>query len=46
VHGIELTAESLGGRRNRVDTILARLVPAAAQADAVDAPSVRETEHA
>jgi CBS domain containing-hemolysin-like protein len=46
VHGIELTAESLGGRRNRVDTILARLVPAAAQADAVDAPSLRETEHA
>jgi CBS domain containing-hemolysin-like protein len=26
VHGLELTAESLGGRRNRVDTILARKV--------------------
>ena len=24
VHGLELTAESLGGRRNRVDTILVR----------------------
>jgi Hemolysins and related proteins containing CBS domains len=27
VHGLELTAESAGGRRNRVDTILARRLP-------------------
>ena len=26
VHGLELTAESLGGRRNRVDTVLVRKV--------------------
>jgi CBS domain containing-hemolysin-like protein len=49
VHGIELTAESLGGRRNRVDTILARLVPTADGSDGADtaaSPSVRETEPA
>jgi CBS domain containing-hemolysin-like protein len=27
VHGLELTAESAGGRRNRVDTVLVRRVP-------------------
>jgi CBS domain containing-hemolysin-like protein len=27
VHGLELTAESAGGRRNRIDTVLVRRVP-------------------
>jgi CBS domain containing-hemolysin-like protein len=27
VHGLELTAESVGGRRNRIDTVLVRRVP-------------------
>ena len=30
VHGLELTAESAGGRRNRIDTILARRLPESA----------------
>jgi CBS domain containing-hemolysin-like protein len=33
VHGLELTAESLGGRRNRVDTILVRKVEPAPAGD-------------
>jgi CBS domain containing-hemolysin-like protein len=31
VHGLELTAEHVGGRRNRIDTILIRRVPAATE---------------
>jgi CBS domain containing-hemolysin-like protein len=38
VHGLELTAESLGGRRNRVDTILVRKV--------MPAPDERSREEA
>ena len=29
LHGLELTAESAGGRRNRIDTVLVRRVPSA-----------------
>ena len=28
MHGLELVAESAGGRRNRVDTVLVRRLPA------------------
>jgi magnesium and cobalt exporter, CNNM family len=31
VHGLELTAEDVGGRRNRIDTVLVRRVPQHAQ---------------
>jgi CBS domain containing-hemolysin-like protein len=31
VHGLELVAESAGGRRNRIDTVLVHRLPAAAE---------------
>jgi CBS domain containing-hemolysin-like protein len=45
VNGLELTAESLGGRRNRVDTVLVRRV-LPEPADSNREPVARETEHA
>jgi CBS domain containing-hemolysin-like protein len=42
VHGLELTAEDVGGRRNRIDTILVRRVP---DEDEHDEPR-RDTEAA
>jgi hypothetical protein len=32
VHGLELTADDIGGRRNRIDTVLVRRVRPAAEA--------------
>jgi CBS domain containing-hemolysin-like protein len=47
VHGLELTAESIGGRRNHVDTILVRRVQPPAPADReAHRDTHRETEHA
>ena len=42
VHGLELTAEDVGGRRNRIDTILVRRV----HKDEDDDAQVRDTEAA
>jgi CBS domain containing-hemolysin-like protein len=33
VHGLELTAEDVGGRRNRIDTVLVRRIPTAQDED-------------
>ena len=45
VHGLELTAESAGGRRNRIDTILARRLPEpAGEQDTEDWDSDRARE--
>src|SRR3954470_1178817 len=33
VHGLELTAEDVGGRRNRIDTVLVRRVPDSVEED-------------
>jgi CBS domain containing-hemolysin-like protein len=40
VHGLELTAEDVGGRRNRIDTVLVHRVPAPED----DAERARDTE--
>ncbi len=45
VHGLELTAEGLGGRRNRVDTILVRRVPATTAEDTSPNPRARPSTH-
>ncbi|HZC69803.1 MAG TPA: hemolysin family protein [Jatrophihabitans sp.] len=42
VHGLELTAEDVGGRRNRIDTVLVRRV----SRDEKDTQSERDTEAA
>ncbi len=46
VHGLELTAERLGGRRNRVDTIRVRRVPPPEPVDENDRDTAREAENA
>jgi CBS domain containing-hemolysin-like protein len=47
VHGLELTAESLGGRRNRVDTILVHRAPVDASGQPLEnGDRVSESEHA
>jgi CBS domain containing-hemolysin-like protein len=45
VHGLELIAESAGGRRNRIDTVLIRRAPAAGEPTEAGAGE-RETENA
>ena len=45
VHGLELTAESIGGRRNRVDTVLVRRLPADGSED-TELAAIPESEHA
>jgi CBS domain containing-hemolysin-like protein len=39
VHGLELRAEDVGGRRNRIDTILVRRVPEPAEEADTEAPA-------
>jgi CBS domain containing-hemolysin-like protein len=39
VHGLELTAESAGGRRNRIDTVLVRRVPEPTEEADTEAPA-------
>jgi CBS domain containing-hemolysin-like protein len=47
VHGLELVAESAGGRRNRIDTVLARRVPEQSRdQDREPAPSAESTQRA
>jgi CBS domain containing-hemolysin-like protein len=49
VHGLELTAESVGGRRNRVDTVLVRRISRDGEDDSAtagDRAAVSESEHA
>jgi CBS domain containing-hemolysin-like protein len=43
VHGLELTAEDVGGRRNRIDTVLVRRV-AEPDADASDDPEAADRD--
>jgi CBS domain containing-hemolysin-like protein len=44
VHGLELTAEDVGGRRNRIDTVLVRRLPRADDdIDQARAPEAAET---
>jgi CBS domain containing-hemolysin-like protein len=44
VHGLELVAESAGGRRNRIDTVLVRRLPAPDE-DAAEPDAERESSH-
>jgi CBS domain containing-hemolysin-like protein len=47
VHGLELIAESAGGRRNRIDTVLVRRLAAAESDEPDDATApAKEAEHA
>jgi CBS domain containing-hemolysin-like protein len=39
VHGLELTAENAGGRRNRIDTVLVRRVPEEEEQTDTEAPA-------
>ena len=39
VHGLELTAENAGGRRNRIDTVLVRRAPEESQENDTEAPA-------
>jgi CBS domain containing-hemolysin-like protein len=49
VHGLELTAEDVGGRRNRIDTVLVRRVPEPLASENGERPvervSTREDDH-
>jgi CBS domain containing-hemolysin-like protein len=46
VHGLELIAESAGGRRNRIDTVLARRLKESRVGDRDAAPSEESTQRA
>ena len=46
VHGLELVAESAGGRRNRIDTVLVRRLPEQERDAATGSADRSEAEHA
>jgi hypothetical protein len=43
LHGVELTAESAQGRRNRIGTVLVRRVSDAPEESALEAADVRDS---
>ncbi len=45
VHGLELTAEDVGGRRNRIDTVLVRRVAPSTAELGADSERLREDDH-